>query len=291
MSIKIYNGYILPLMDLSELQAFSQSFRGKISEESKKLITLGMANKCVNTMDFMFLSDEQRSLFDGIDSYVNREENWENSAAYAAYELMVTQENEFISKRSNNPLYDFTCDVVFFPLEDCTLAMLYASQKTYADLFREMPGVEPYFYWDNTDMLEDITEEDWDARKDKWIEALGDTAIPSLEGFTVSCYTRMPFINVEDIAACAKENCTFEARVMNMASKFIIFDKYKELKEKHKDETPFNIYTMATNYLKGDEAKVKISDQKEIISSLLKEEYEIGDYLIPLASLAESSNS
>lgn len=88
-------------------------------------------------------------------------------------------------RRTRDPWLDFEFSIVLFPLEDKILAIPYTEQKALLDVLLSKPYVKEYGYWNNTDEPEDMTEAEWKQREIDWDIALGDSAIPAENGFTL----------------------------------------------------------------------------------------------------------
>ncbi|MPV50091.1 hypothetical protein GCG21_08740 [Pseudactinotalea sp. HY160] len=54
------------------------------------------------------------------------------------------------------------------------LAITYCERDELTAAFRALDGVSEYSYWNNADEPDDVTAEEWDARRDAWHRVLGD---------------------------------------------------------------------------------------------------------------------
>lgn len=270
MSIKIYNGYKLPNWNLQELYVFSKALRKEVRELSKKLATKKMAQKCIGFFDYMFLPDHHKELFPDIKDYIEKGNNKSGSALFLAYQKMMEHEFEIQVNHKKIPEYDFSFDLTVFPSKDGILAMLFAEHKAYVDMFKSIEGIELYPYWDNTDKPENITQEEWDKRRDEWLEAIGETGVPSLEGLTITCYTSLPFIEAKEVVDYINENISFETRVNSYANKIVLFQKFNELTKD--SEQSYELYLEAVKHLQTEEGHTKVTLEKEVLSSLFKKE-------------------
>ncbi|GAB2732795.1 hypothetical protein [Nocardioides pakistanensis] len=48
------------------------------------------------------------------------------------------------------------------------LVLLYADRPEYVEAWEALPQVEPYGYWNNADQPEDVTDAEWDERREAW---------------------------------------------------------------------------------------------------------------------------
>jgi hypothetical protein len=95
-------------------------------------------------------------------------------AAHAAIE----QATEIIEKQGKRvPPLDFQCEITFLadrlnpagPI----YALLYTEREDYREEFESIEGVEFWGYWNNTDQPDDVTDEQWDERRQVWDRILG----------------------------------------------------------------------------------------------------------------------
>ena len=93
----------------------------------------------------------------------------------------------------------YQCNVVFLRSQTKTLALFYGE-----DVFRKIwelyPQVQPYGYWNNTDMPDDVTEEEWDKRHQDWSEAFSGSSswVPSEAGWSVNLAEGQPWLPLDE---------------------------------------------------------------------------------------------
>lgn len=284
MDVVIKNGYILPAMSLQELHSFAQEYRRQIRALSKKLIIERLGNMCMGYIDFVSLPENKRTFFTEMNRQLFLDQDALNhSSFYSAYSKMQEIEQRIITEKIKKPEYDYLCEVVFFPSDNYILAMLFAEQSAYVETFKRMPGVQEYFYWNNTEVPDDVTKRDWNTRKERWDIAAGYTGIPSLEGFNVPCYIQLPFIDPNDVHKYIKERFNMDVRTNNYASKIVILRKYRELADKQNllfgtEE----LYKEATKFLRTEEGKKLYDQEVELLKEAFKPEIESDDLLTSL---------
>lgn len=64
--------------------------------------------------------------------------------------------------------------------------MYFCDQRGWGEAWLSQPGVEEYHYQNQTDQPEELTNRQWNARRDAWDKALGDRAVPAMAGFTIN---------------------------------------------------------------------------------------------------------
>lgn len=109
------------------------------------------------------------------------ERNWDTlvvSGGFRTHEQQVTLWKAFEGAR-NSPFrdsLDISCSVVLLPEHDATYMILYAADRwveSYHEVITGITEVEDFTYWNNTDRPDHLTQEEWDARRDKWDELVG----------------------------------------------------------------------------------------------------------------------
>lgn len=71
-------------------------------------------------------------------------------------------------------LFNIQCSVYIYPLKDKTLFLLTNEKEEYTLDFSTIDEIKEYSYWDS-DEPDDISEEEWQQRKQDWDEALKNT--------------------------------------------------------------------------------------------------------------------
>lgn len=144
--MKIYSGYRTTRTDVyyifKELKELKKEIQPKIKSYFLEV------NKSVLVLKFNEL------IFQGISTD-------ESCLYYLAKHMM-----EDFYKRG-----DFNCDVVLYPLQDQTL-MIIGGFALFTRYLEGLDWVDPYYYFDNTDIPKGITEEEWDDRACNWDKAL-----------------------------------------------------------------------------------------------------------------------
>lgn len=162
MSIKIYNGYKLNKMSMSQLSHFIQTKLRPAMEEA---------------------------LIQKLEKTIDKVASWDMPVQKR---LQKIYNETFDLKQKNSPYrgdttYDFKLDVTFFESDKHTLMMVYTECFEYFDALKAMPEVEQYYYWNNTDKPDDISYEDWKARGKEWDSVL-HSGIPAYDGFAVKIF-------------------------------------------------------------------------------------------------------
>lgn len=191
MSTKIYNGLKLPNMSVFELNEMYKILRSKLiplaQQEYYKFIAkiyqaayvypkLGI-NICEYDIDMKNLPHEADN--DEILLFAKRE----------ACEIINKTRNAVLWADAE-PDADFEVSLSILPISDAILCIPSANNsilsKELKALLIDYFHVEEYGYWDNTDMPDELTEDEWNKRREDWNKALPDAlGVPRQNGFVI----------------------------------------------------------------------------------------------------------
>lgn len=170
MSIKIYDGFRLPSMDLGTLLTHIREFRQELIHLIEDRIT-----------DFL-----ARRAIDELDKAVIFEKSLEPSPFLSVLFRCWEDQKRILSDGLRNPEIDFGCSFTFFPVEKGFLGICFTEQRDFLNRWFSRPFVESYPYWNNTDPPDDVSLEEWGLRSDCWESALGESKVPDREGFSIT---------------------------------------------------------------------------------------------------------
>jgi hypothetical protein len=110
-----------------------------------------------------------------------------NASPLVAAELELVREARDADRQGlRHPRSDFGCEVTMLHDEDDNTSvylLLYTEQAGIRDAFEHIDGVTSYGYWNNSDQPDDVSDDDWQARRDTWERILGDDT-PGERGVT-----------------------------------------------------------------------------------------------------------
>ena len=218
MSTKIYNGYKTKAMSGAELLEFVNMLREKIRPIGRKLY--------IDEFAYMISRAVEGLAVQGEWPFRQKPYGDDQSLYFAVDAAMRKQRDE---DRTREKSYRFDCNFVLLPQQDQTLILIYYGEPGFLKAFEAIPGIEPYWYWDNTDPDESVSEADWSRREQDWEQALGDDA-PSIRGLTVECFIDWldfsPVLAGEQVIAAIP---VFDSRVKIAALNMAFSARAKEL--------------------------------------------------------------
>lgn len=257
MSLVITNGYrIGKKMEASEIREWVKPIREFVKVEVARFSYEELRNRSLKWMDFASVLSHD-DLKD------------ELSMADVPYEDDLTIQ-EFVRrgmiKESESPYrmdLDVECFLIAYPLEDSTLLFWKGGDiKVLTEFLEAMPEVEPYFYWNNTDKEEGVSEEAWKKRKEDWELALSPTWIPSDNGMVFYLNEHVSFVEEHDFKMTYP---TVEERAKRIANRLVEVETAKE----HRDD--WNIVQFI-EAISSDEFREKVKEKSlEVKSKLVKD--------------------
>ena len=184
MSTKLHNGYSLPQLTLTELQAGIQELRQamtKIALQKQKLRQISLAIEILDRQA-LGLTTAFYPLYWKADKLTTR------TPMSVAYDMTRTLFNRVKKEGLREPSDDYSCDIAILPAQNKILCLLFAEDEKFHDQlttkkwFKDKTvGFTPYAYWNNSDPEDGVTEAEWSARGQDWNKAL-PTGIPAQDG-------------------------------------------------------------------------------------------------------------
>lgn len=184
MSTKIYNGYRI---DTGDIFAFTGRLRAKLNPVRDRLDARLIAEKMTTSIDnrlFGITPKDDETTGDTTSSRADEAEVIAHhrrtpvatEARDATIALMLGQSK----LRREGKTADFDYNPNRFELTIARdqptgdlLAITYCEQDELAEAFRGLDEVSEYGYWNNTDQPDDVTDEEWEARRQAWDRSLG----------------------------------------------------------------------------------------------------------------------
>lgn len=170
MSIKIYNGYRLPMMSVTELNSFILRVQEKAIEIQKDIASSVLANCIASDLDELFVFGEEEFKNRGFDKGHDSEKLY-------PYLWPIQKAHQLIKKRyqaiqetgHRDPVVDFDFELIVIPDGTKMIVLLYTEQKAFQTYWESLPEVSYYGYWNNSDPDKDTSPEEWKQRKMDWL--------------------------------------------------------------------------------------------------------------------------
>lgn len=80
--------------------------------------------------------------------------------------------------------FDYSCYIQVHRVYNQILCCLYTQEDSMRKAFEQLPFVEEYSYWNNTDRPSSISEKEWNSRRDAW-DKVG--MLHDQSGMTINC--------------------------------------------------------------------------------------------------------
>lgn len=249
MSIKIHTGFVMDSTDFMEIHEVIQQFRQELGAVQRASVISQFAHQCAEAYDRHTIdgTSEEQSIYGRV---------W-NQIAEAQHKVRV--------KQVKDPSVDFSFSIVLFPFEGKFYGMFYTVQPEFAEKWLLNPLVDEFMYWNNTDPLDGVSDEEWEERGRIWNEIMGDIAIPSLIGITYEV-TQEFMIDLPRLSEVADAIPSLEKRAFNTA-KDTLFKEFAQ-NRKINDTNVVKVFGKYVEYLDTPEGSAKLELERQ---AMLKE--------------------
>lgn len=260
MSTTIYTGFKFKTDDIYEAMKDINEFRKHV----KEVVDLKREFYFANEMQVLFdaVTAEKRSLKKGDSVYgvvaSNFYEKYRNSRA-----------NEY----SRDDTVDYETSIVIFPFEEKLYGMVFSALRELTSDWFAQDFIEDYHYQNQSDMPEDVTEEDWSERARVWEGILEISSIPSNAGMTVQLVEGMPLLPQMD--KVIKHFDSFERRCERMAENVLFEEKNKKISP----DKMISAYMDFQKWLKTPDGKLELAKKTGYMEQKLKKEITQDDLL------------
>lgn len=188
-------------MSAYELSQFCDELREKVTYTCRKMLQDQMIE---NFLYFRYFKELHGD--DKIREMVEKTAENKNSAIHHIWKYLLDEDwkalylwiclnmLERLRKNREEEFYEdipdeMNCQLGIYPLEDKTLLMYFGNYKARAVIEND-PNILDYHYQNQTDRPENISEQEWDQRREDWYKAIGTDYIPSHHGFMVDLFNR-----------------------------------------------------------------------------------------------------
>jgi hypothetical protein len=144
MSTRIYTGWCIATGDMQEVYRLIQQVRPKAERLANKMI----------------------------DDFLAKGGDWND---WRTRQLHVKRTQE------RDPEVDTEFKLCVYPLPQVIYGSVLTEHEAFYQMWRKLPGVLDWSYWNSTDKDEDVTDEEWEERRAFW-----DTIrLPATDGFCI----------------------------------------------------------------------------------------------------------
>ena len=278
MSFKVYNGYEVPKMSLSQLASFCNAAKLELQKVKTIEINNLYAKKAVEYLD---------NLAAGIPT---KEYKFDSILLIVSNDIKERQK-EIIESGRRHPEVDFESSAVFFiTKKDKILCLFYAENKELVNCWEKLAGVKDYHFQNSTDRPEKISEKDWAQRNKDWQKIFQGLEPPSQKGLSFSfTTTETPRPDVNDIL---RNVPSFEKRCFRVSKEKFIDDKvryYESLSAtKPTSYELISYFNKAIDYLNTSKGKQELKKYTKETESLLIKDVSKSDFWLSPESKIKS---
>ena len=256
MSTKIYNGYLLPKMDMIKLLNFCKSTQKSLQKSKNKILAKTMAELCCEKLDDAILKQNPKP--NSVLSLVSRE--------------IMDRVHNIKKTQSRDPEVDFESSACFFPMSNKTLVLFFSDKKEITSTWEKTAKVKDYHYQNQTDRPNKVSAKDWKQREKDWNKVLLNKvpAVPSQNSFSFVFTDDNTFLNKEEVI---KYLPSFETRCHKWAKNSLFNQALKGVDEKEF----WNTFYKINDHLRTEVGLKEIKEKEEEIKKLLPQTYTLED--------------
>lgn len=213
MSIKLYDGYqiIGDVADsLSVQREWVMGIRERIQSEVQRKALADVVQVAVFAIDTKVVWSEEH-VFTRMRELLELED-WETKIIPYVHAM------EYCNRRNEKDGF-YKSSAILLRSKNKTLALFYGNRKL-CEIWESNPQVQQYGYWNNTNMPDEVTEEEWGERYQNWSEAFdgSDAWLPSEVGWSVTFSDGLPLTPLDDeavnIIPTKEKRAKYQAKAM-----------------------------------------------------------------------------
>lgn len=200
MSTKIYGGFRITqpgATDFLSMQALLNEMSAKLTELARTETNKHVLRSAIDRFDQDSL--RKAGLINTAEAEgVERDPDEDARDGYITFAILRLLERgaKVEQTHQRDPSIDMSCEVVLLPHASGLYGIAYAENRAIENAFFASEGIERFAYWNNTDRPDDVTEEDWGARRRLWHALLPGSGVPAECGLSrkLSPVTVMPSV-------------------------------------------------------------------------------------------------
>lgn len=283
MSTKIYNGYKIDgAMSAYEMMDLLRNLSDDCTELCKKLYDKEVAKLASLYLDTYAVFGEEKASEEVLDEY-----HYDSAPLFKVGDLYLFVRDLVEQHSKSNSIFhtdfDFKCEVKLFPLEDKTLFILYTEKSEYLSLINgdynneleckanKCNAISPYEYYNNADKPNEITEEDWDLRRNEWNKALGKD-----ENGLRFTLAKIPYTyNIDMVIKYIEDR--YEERLDLMSRNKVSREFLIAHKEEFKDMDVSEQIKNYERYKKSEDYKIGLDEAKLELRNIIPSSYSFED--------------
>lgn len=201
MSTHIEHGTRVRVKTIAELNALVLEFRRQVGTIARNAYQQKCAELTYHILDESLLQPTQEAFLNAVRAEYatgpieNPRPFTETDLRWVVRHIIADHQATIARTQERDPAYDWGCHLTAIPHRTGLYVLLYAESEEYHRIWRTLPGVEDYAYWNHTDPPEGMSPGRWERRRQRWLELLPD-GIPSRAGMTLDVYD--PLIDWEN---------------------------------------------------------------------------------------------
>lgn len=156
MSTKLYDAWRMPVMPMAKFQKWIDHLRETFKPMADDMLLTEMTRRAVHDYD-------SRCVFPNAEGHKE-----ERNVLLHAWSDVRCEYRKIKKDSERNPSVDAECEIIFAFKGRYIYMVVFSEVQKYKDYIANLPGVEHYGYWNNTDRPDNITQREWRRREKIW---------------------------------------------------------------------------------------------------------------------------
>lgn len=223
MSTHLEHGTRLPVLTLTALNSLIHTYTTQVASVAQKrydqqcaMLTYQILDEALLQLTYQAFLDAVRQLY-ATAPIADPQPFEQTDLRWIVRHIIADHQTHVVRTQERDPEYDWACDLLLIPHHTGIYVLLYAEQEIYHQLWRALPVVQDYAYWNHTDPPDGMSRNRWERRSQRWNALLGPRGIPAEVGLSMDIYN--PLIAWENRFWKVKPDSIpdFDARVRHWA--------------------------------------------------------------------------
>lgn len=191
MSLHLEHGTRVTVPDLAAFHALVMTFHQQVRAAAPTAFVHTTARLAYRILDHAVLEETPAAFLKAVRNLYATEPPPDDApfAQQTVREVVraiITDHHVTIARtQARDPDFDWTCHLSVIPHATGIYVLVYAESETFHRLWRALPGVTDYAYWNHTDPPDGMNPQAWARRGRRWRDLLGPRGVPSDVGMTL----------------------------------------------------------------------------------------------------------
>lgn len=261
MSTKIYNGFRFQTNNLWRIFEAIEEFREEIAPQAQHRMRDRLAELCVGWMDRRLVG-------------LKTPDDPTNRALQMGWMKLVDRIQEVEQAGKRDPEIDFAFQLNIYPVQGTILGIYHSEQDWMAEKWTQQAIVESYPYWNNTDPPKDVSEQEWNHRRQLWNQALDRIEEGRPAGLQAECVDTRGIADPSEVEELVEHVPTLDARLEKVAKERLLQNMMQQAQQEGRAKTQKVMEFMHEyrEWIRSEEGQKQLQQQKKTLQGQIPAE-------------------